>query len=776
MAQTVTPTAHNGLMDDSSLLDRLSIGRRDRLIHVHDVPERAADHAPWPEWLPVEIRHAHDGIVQPWRHQVAAAEAAHSGQHVALATGTASGKSLAFGMVALTRILEGASAPNGRGSVTLYLSPTKALAHDQLRALDGLALPWLRAAAYDGDTPAEERSWIRQHANYILSNPDLLHHSLLPGHERWASVLRRLDVLIIDEAHAYRGVLGAHVSAVIRRLRRLCEHYGSNPVVFIASATMTEPDISGERLIGAPVVAVTEDASPRPGMTIGFWEPPELETAPDTPSPGRRSALAETADLMADCVIEGRQTLAFVRSRRGAESTASQARDLVMDVDPALASAIAAYRGGYLPEERRALESRLRDGTVRALATTNALEMGIDISGLDVVIVAGWPGTRASLWQQFGRAGRRGAPATGLFIARDDPLDSYLVHHPGVVLDRPVEASVFDPSNTYVLAPHLCAAAAEKPLTTEDEAWFGPTMRAVVDGLVEQGWLRARARGWFWTHPERASDLTDLRGSGGTPVRLVEEGTGRVLGTVDRASAPSSVHAGAVYVHQGTSHVVSSLDLDDAVAVVVEQEVDYTTLARSVSDIRVVQTRESSDDGVLHRGLVDVSSQVVSFQRRRPNGQSLGEELLDLPVQELRTQAVWWTLPEETVVAAGIPAMDIPGAAHAAEHASIGMLPLFATCDRWDLGGVSTALHPDTGQPTVFVYDGYPGGAGFADHGFRTAGAWLGATRDAIASCPCPAGCPSCVQSPKCGNGNNPLDKRLAVRLLDLLLSQPALR
>lgn len=741
------------------------------------MPARPATAAPWPDWLPPEIRDAYlrRGITEPWQHQVLAADETWAGRNVAMATGTASGKSLAFGMGALSRILEGTQAPNGRGATVLYLSPTKALAHDQLRSLDELGLPWLRAAAYDGDTPGDQRAWIRQHANYVVSNPDLLHHSMLPGHDVWASFLRRLTLVVIDEAHAYRGVLGSHVSAVLRRLRRVSRHYGADPLFFVASATMADPAAAAERLIAAPATAIDVDTSPRPGLTIAFWEPPELEGAPGSPAPGRRSALAETAGLVADCVAEGRQTLAFVRSRRGAEATAGLAREALTDVDDALAGSIAAYRGGYLAEERRVLEQQLRDGTIRAMATTSALEMGIDISGLDVVIVGGWPGTRASLWQQFGRAGRAGAPALGIFVARDDPLDTYLVHHPEAVLDRPVESAVFDPHNTHVLAPHLCAAAAELPLDAEAVDGFGPTARAVVDALTEQGWLRRRARGWFWTRPERASDLTDLRGSGGAPVRIVEHATGRVLGTVDQASAPAMVHPGAVYVHQGITHVVQDLDLDDAVAIVIEQPVDYTTVARSISDIRIVETLQSSDDGVLHRGVVDVTSQVVSFQRRRLTGQSLGEEGLDMPVRQLRTQAVWWTLPEESVLRAGIEAPDIPGAAHAAEHASIGLLPLFATCDRWDLGGVSTAHHPDTGQPTVFVYDGYPGGAGFTEHGFHVARAWLSATRDAIAGCPCRYGCPSCVQSPKCGNGNDPLDKARAVLLLDLLLAAPGL-
>jgi DEAD/DEAH box helicase domain-containing protein len=766
---------------DDSLLRRLAHGRSDRLLHVHERPRRTATTGDWPGWVPADVTRAYAsrGIALPWRHQVQAAEAAHGGEHVVLATGTASGKSLAFGMVALARIHDGTHAPDGRGSTVLYLSPTKALANDQLRALRELDLTWLRAATYDGDTPSEERTWVRRHANHVLTNPDLLHHSLLPGHEAWAPFLRRLDVIVVDEAHAYRGVFGAHVSAVLRRLRRLCAHYGSDPVVFLASATMANPDEAAARLIGDPVRAVTTDTSPRSPMTVAFWEPPLLEQPPDGREPVRRSPLAETADLLADCVVEGRQTLAFIRSRRGAETVALMARDLLADVDPALAAGVAAYRGGYLPEERRELEARLRDGRIQALATTNALEMGVDVSGLDVVITAGWPGTRASLWQQFGRAGRAGAEALGVFVARDDPLDSYLAHHPEVVIDRDVEASIFDPANRYVLAPHLCAAAAEVPLVEADLArWFGPTARAVVDDVVAQGLLRRRPGGWFWTHRQRASDLSDLRGSGGTPVRVVEQETGRLLGTVDPASAPSTVHRGAVYVHQGITHVVTSLDLDDSVATVVEEDVDYSTLARSVSDIRIVDVEESVRHGevVLAFGTVDVSAQVVSFQRRRPNGESLGEEALDLPVQELRTRSVWWTVPEAVVVAAGIEAPDIPGAAHAAEHAAIGLLPLFATCDRWDLGGVSTAGHPDTGQPTVFVYDGYPGGAGFAEHGFRIAREWLEATREAIAECGCESGCPSCVQSPKCGNGNNPLDKTAAVRLLDLVLTAMAAR
>lgn len=748
------------------------LARADRVRHHAHLAGQVGRTLPWPSWVPDDVlaAYAATGITEPWEHQVVAADALHSGRSVVIATGTASGKSLAFGMAALAAVHAGGAAPDGRGSTVLYLSPTKALAHDQHRSLEALGLPWLRSTPYDGDTPTEERAWIRAHASYVLTNPDLLHHSLLPGHERWAPFLRRLRMVVVDEAHAYRGVTGAHVALVLRRLLRVCAHYGATPTVALASATVANPADAARRLLGQSVEAVTESTAARPARDVLFWEPPM--TAADS----RRSALAEAADLLAESVAAGSAALAFVRSRRGAEAAATLAQEALAEVDDDLPARVAAYRGGYLPEERRDLESRLRSGALLGLATTNALELGIDVSGLDAVIVAGWPGTRASLWQQFGRAGRADRPGLGILVARDDPLDTYVVHHPESVLGRPVEAVVFDPANPHVLAPHLCAAAAEIPLTEDDVvARFGEGALAVVASLTADGWLRRRPTGWFWTRPERASDLTDLRGSGGAPVRIVEDGTGRLLGTVDAAAAPATVHPGAVYVHRGVSHVVRMLDLDDRVATVEEQEVDYSTIARSVSDISVLSIHEQVDhDGglVLSRGEVVVTSQVVSFQRRHITGHSLGEELLDLPTQTLTTTAVWWTLPEDVLVEACGDAGALPGALHAAEHAAIGLLPLFATCDRWDIGGVSTAAHADTGRPSVFVYDGYPGGAGFADRGFAVARDWLGATREVIAECACDHGCPSCVQSPKCGNGNNPLDKPGAIAVLDLVLAR----
>ncbi|MDP2013447.1 MAG: DEAD/DEAH box helicase [Actinomycetota bacterium] len=758
----------SGSVDD--VLTRLAQGREERLRHVEVRPARSAVHAPWPDWVSPEIRESFPGINQPWLHQVQAAEIAHSGQHVVLATGTASGKSLAYSMPILTSIQAGLTAANGRGATALYIAPTKALAHDQLRTFAERELPWLRAATVDGDNSREERTWAQNHANLILTNPDLLHHSMLGNHERWAPFLKKLQYIVIDEAHVYRGVFGAHVSAVIRRLRRICVHLGSDPIVIAASATVADPAIALERLIGDSVREITEDAAPTPERTIALWQPLDL----NGPETTHRTATTEAAHLLADLVADGRQTLAFVRSRRAAEGVAALTRDLLRDIDPELVQTVASYRGGYLPEERRALESSLREGHIRALATTNALELGIDISGLDAVVIAGWPGTRASLWQQFGRAGRGDAPALAIFIAREDPLDAFVVEHPSSILDAPVEASVFDPTNPVILGPHLCAAASELPLTDADaERWFGTNALPLLADLAEQGFLRKRASGWFWTRRERASDLADLRSTGGAPIRIVEQETGRLLGTIDQASSHSTVHPGAVYAHQGVISLVTDLDLDESVATVIEEVVDYTTIAHEVSEIRIMRTSQSKTWGAatVNVGQVQVTSQVLSFQKRRVlTGENLGEQGLDLPERELITTAVWWTITDDQCAAASVELTEVPGAVHAAEHASIALLPLFATCDRWDIGGVSTALHIDTGQTTVFVYDGYPGGAGFAQHGFDIARTWLTATRDLIRECRCRDGCPSCVQSPKCGNGNHPLDKLAAIRILTEIL------
>ncbi|SDL55840.1 DEAD/DEAH box helicase [Nonomuraea jiangxiensis] len=793
-----------------------------------------------------------------------------------ISTGTASGKSLAYLTPAVASCLD--------GGTILYLTPTKALAADQLRGLRELRITQVRAATFDGDTPFEERAWVRQHANYVLTNPDMLHRSILPRHAQWSSFFRRLRMIVVDECHGYRGVFGSHVAQIMRRLRRVCARYGSRPTFLLASATASEPGLFAKRLTGLEMDEVTVDASPKGSTTIALWEPPLTELRGEGGAPVRRTATAEAADLLADLVLADVRTLAFVRSRRGAETVALAARAKLADVafslstsfpttphhhstqrpttpntdtgtstgispkthtstetpphptpnpspansdqpastsgnsgphptDPRnephdegervpaakhsnnnpltwaiptqsdgstpadwadLPNKIAAYRAGYLAEDRRLLEKALRAGTLMGLASTNALELGVDISGLDAVLIAGWPGTRASLWQQAGRAGRDGRDALAVLIARDDPLDTYLVHHPDALFGQPVEAIVLDPDNPYVLGPHLCAAAAEIPLTEDELPIFGTTASNLLDDLVAEGMLRRRPAGWFWTRRERATDLADIRGGGGSPIQVVESSTGRLLGSVDEPSAHTTVHTGAVYLHQGETFLVELLDLEAGVALVSAANPDYSTFARDITDISILGTQRSHPlgSGTLHFGEVEVTRQVVSYLiRRLQSGEMLGDEPLDLPPRTLRTRAVWWTLPAEAVSPLAESGIDLGGAAHAAEHASIGLLPLFATCDRWDIGGVSTELHADTGLLTVFVYDGHEGGAGFAERGYARATDWLTATREAIASCECERGCPSCIQSPKCGNGNEPLDKRGAILLLNTLLT-----
>lgn len=820
LASTDPPSGRSGARPTPlELLHGLAGSRDGRLTHVHQVPERVAEHADWPDWVapPLYAALAQSGVADLWSHQREAADAVAAGEHVVLSTGTASGKSLGFLLPVLSGLIDGSTAPNGRGATALYLSPTKALAQDQLHRIERLALPGVRAATYDGDTPTEERRWIRDHASYVLTNPDLVHHSLLPGHAQWAPFLRALRYVVVDECHVYRGVFGSQLALLLRRLRRVAARYRSEPVFVLASATVADPATHAAQLVGMPVRAVTRDGSPRAALTFGLWDPsvtdvPAVATGPAAPTGAvdeqaqkleqpahRRSAVGEAAELLSDLVSQGVQTVAFGRSRSGVEVISAVARRHLAELDAALPGVVAAYRGGYLPEERRALEQDLRDGSLVGLAATNALELGIDVTGLDAVLLAGWPGTRASLWQQAGRAGRAGEEALAVLLAADDPLDTYLVHHPEAIFGSPVEGAVLDPSNPYLLGPHLAAAAAELPLTEGDEALFGPTMMPLLDRLVTDGVLRRRPRGWFWAHAERASDQVSLRGTGGV-VGIVDQRTGRVLGTVDDTRAHSAVHTGAVYLHQGEPYVVLELDLEQGCALVVPGDPGWSTQARSVSTFVIGDHAAHGEHGDHadrgdsgHRGgsggrdgsdrarhwqdvdccfgSVLVHTQVTSFLRRLPSGEVIGEHPLDLPVRTLPTKGVWWTLTDELLAAAGIAEEHVPGAAHAAEHAAIGMLPLVATSDRWDVGGVSTARHPDTGLPTILVYDGYPGGAGFAERGFDAFVPWLTGTRDAVAGCRCVAGCPACVQSPKCGNGNEPLDKARAVALLDVTLA-----
>lgn len=745
----------------------LAAQRAGQVVHVEHLPGAEGKQVAWPDWVTadVAIGFARNGIHRPWSHQAQAADLAWAGQDVIIATRAASGKSVGYLAPALTAIAAGGTA--------LYIAPTKALAADQLAAVQSLAVPGVRAACYDGDSSRAERAWAQAHAGYLLTNPDMLHGSLLPRHARWAGFLRRLRFVIVDECHGYRGVFGSHVAHVLRRLRRIAAHYAqpgehAEPVFILASATIGEPGSSARLLTGKQAAEVTADGAPRSPVSFALWKPPTTAKR-RRGERVRKTATAETTDLLTGLVAAGIPTLAFVKSRREAEVVALTARRALGGEEQ-----VAAYRSGYLAEDRRRLESALRDGKLTGLAATTALELGINIPSLDAVLITGWPGTWASLWQQAGRAGRTGRDATAVFIARDDPLDSYLIQHPQTLLHHPVEATVLDPANPYVLAPHLCAAAAELPLSNADLDLFGAAAADAVAELTAAGRLRRRRSGWFAAHRGHAARQVSLRGSGAPPVRVVEQATGRLVGTIDEPSAHLLVHDGAVYLHQGDTYLVHRLDLDERVALVEERDPGYTTAARGVTEIEVLEPLRQVrwGEAELVFGDVQVRRQVVSFATiRSENQKRVSQTALSLPPRALRTRAFWWTIPNDKLLRLAADGVDLAGAAHAAEHASIGMLPLFATCDRWDVGGVSTELYPATGRLTVFVYDGHEGGAGFAERGFAAAAAWLRATRDAIACCECQAGCPSCVQSPKCGNGNNPLSKSGAIMLLDTLLA-----
>lgn len=754
-------------MDPRVILKQLTEDPEDApsLVDVRELPARAPTLDALPADLPELLiqRLGLMGIDGLYPHQSAGLSVLREGRDLILATGTASGKTLVYNVALAEQAL---SVPK---ATALYLFPTKALARDQLRSIRALKIPSVRAAVYDGDTPRAERPLIRTNANLVMTNPDMLHLSILPDHARWADFMLRLTLVVVDEAHVCRGVFGSHVALVLRRLRRLAAHYGGTPRWCLASATVGNPEELATRLTGLPFEPVTEDTSPRGEKLFASWNPPIL----DEETGRRRSALTEASWMVARLVRDDIRTIAFTRSRRGAELLAGFAR---RDIDDAQRRGrIASYRAGYLAEDRRRIERQLADGELLAVASTSALELGIDIGSLDAAVLTGYPGTRASMWQQAGRAGRRNADSLAVLIAQDDPLDQYLVQHPADLFDRPPEAAVIDPANPYVLEPHLRCAARELPLRDRELGIFGEDgdVRSAVDRMVERDELVRRKDAWHDHGRASPHRSVDVRAGSGHIYRIVIEATGELLGTADEGRAFKTLHPGAIYLHLGREYLVSGLDLVERVALVDPTDADHYTQAREVTDIEVEDVARTfmTGDAEGHFGGVRVTNQVTSYVRRSVSTNEVLDELpLPLPPQHLSTKAVWWTIPPAIVERAALSGRILPGAIHAAEHAAIGLLPLVATCDRWDVGGVSTPLHPDTAMTTIFIYDGYPGGAGIAERGARDAERWLTATLDTIRRCACARGCPGCVQSPKCGNGNEPLDKAGAIALLAAIL------
>ncbi|HZO98136.1 MAG TPA: DEAD/DEAH box helicase [Gaiellaceae bacterium] len=730
----------------------------EELAYRGEEPARGARTAPLPPGLDERVRGA-AGVERLYAHQRETWDAAARGEHVVVTTGTASGKTLAFNLPVLDAL---ARDPHARA---LYLYPTKALAQDQFRALGPYRAAGLRPGIYDGDTPAERRREIRRSANAILTNPDMVHVGVLPHHDRWGDVLANLRYVVIDEAHVYRGVFGSHVANVLRRLRRLAALYGAAPRFLLASATISNPGELGRRLLGLPVTVVGDDGAPRAERTVLLWNPPLLDAELGL----RGSALAEAAKLQAALVEQGLRTLTFAKSRKAAELVHRFTAERLGDD-----GRLSPYRAGYTAEQRRRIERRLAEGELLGVTATNALELGIDVGLLDAVVSVGFPGTVASLRQQWGRAGRRGH-GVAVLVATEDALDQYFVREPEKLLGRRVEAAILDHENPRVLAGHVRAAAFEAPLEPGDAAVLGPRALELAAADPE---LRRTPRGIVWAGREYPSARVPLRSTDADAFTVVDATTGGVLGVAERSRAYSTVHPGAVYLHLGESYLVRELDERARRAVVEPIAADwYTQAKRETQTTIVAPAREERRLGLpLAFGEIEVTEQVVAYERRTVRSQERIELVpLELPATSFATEAIWFT-PEPDQLE-GLDRMpELLGTLHGAEHALIAMLPLWAMCDRWDIGGLSTNLHHQTGRPTVFVYDGHAGGVGIAARGFEEFEGWVADTAAMIAGCPCHDGCPSCVQSPKCGNLNELLDKAGALELLRRLLAQPPSR
>ncbi len=732
------------------------------IVHVEEIPAREAIWADPDPPLPAPLATAlaERGVGRLYRHQVHVIRRLRDGIHTVAVAGTAAGKSLGYQVP----IAEAVLADPAARALAIY--PTKALAQDQLRSFGRLGVPELVPAAYDGDTPPEQRRWARRGAAVVLTNPDMLHVGLLPNHRRWADFLHHLRFVVVDEMHMLRGVFGSNVAHVLRRLRRLAERYGAAPTFAFTSATIGNPGELAEALIGAPVEVVAEDASPAGAKRYLLWNPP-LE---DEESGARASSLGETTRVFADLVAGDVRTIAFSRSRKATELIYRWARDR-LDADRA--GRIAPYRGGYRIEDRRATEQRLFSGELLGVTATNALELGIDVSGLDAAVINTFPGTIASLRQQAGRAGRAREDSLAVLVAGQDALDQYYMTHPADLFAREPEAAVINPDNPQVLAAHLGCAAHELPLVPEDRRWFGEGTEEAATGLAAAGDLRLREGRLYWAGRRAPAPAVNIRSSGGAVYDLIDMSSGEVLGSLEEGRAFSQAHPGAVYLHQGDGYLVEHLDHANREIRLRPGEVGYYTQPQEDKDLRIVRVDEKGRLGRLghFRGVVQVETRVVGFRRKSiRDGAVIDTEPLDLPPRHLTTQAFWYTIPDALYDAAGVAWEAVPGTLHAAEHTTIAMLPLFAICDRWDVGGLSTALHAETGGGVYFIYDGYDGGAGIAAIGFAAGERLLRATLEALRRCPCATGCPSCVQSPKCGNFNEPLDKAGAARLLAVAL------
>jgi len=774
-------------MDPNAFLQQIKRQRfyRGQIVHVQQLPACKPRYGRLRYRLSPLLRAALEcaGASRLYTHQAEAINAALAGQHVVIATSTASGKTLCYNVPVLETLLRDPAAH------ALYLFPTKALAQDQLRALRTLAEGEIRSAlgqqpfaTYDGDTPRSARARIRRSARIILTNPDMLHVGILPNHHLWANFFRGLRYVVLDEAHQYRGVFGSQVACVLRRLRRICAFYGSHPQLIASSATIANPAEHFRLLTGLEATVIDDDGSPHGPRTFVLWNPPFVDRARTT----RRSGNGEATALLVELMRQGVRTICFTRARRVAELILRYAREALQELAPELVERIKAYRAGYLPQERRQIERELFRGELLAVTATTALELGIDVGHLDAALLVGYPGTVASLWQQAGRAGRGERASLAVLIGLDNPLDQYFMRHPRELFARPVEHALIDPDNVYVLLNHLPCAAHEVPLSVEpgrvhgvagfdDEELFGPGFVEAMVQLEQQGVLDYRNGRWVYSRGDYPAQDVSLRSVGGERFLLLNEADGyRTLEEMDAATAPLRAHPGAIYLHQGETYLVTRYDPQMQIAIVRPVEVDYYTQPREWNDVRIIRSLAHREIGstVAYLGRVRVTSQVIGYRRLQQYSEAvLSEEWLEMPPQTYETMALWWDVPPEVRREVARRGLDFMGGLHGVEHAAISILPLFAMCDRWDIGGLSTPCHPDTEQAQVFIYDAFPGGVGIAEKGFELLPELWRATLEVVRDCPCSEGCPSCVVSPKCGSGNDPLDKQAAVCILQVLSS-----
>jgi len=745
---------------------------RGQITHIEHILPREANYAELDKPLVADLQDClkKHGLLPLYTHQAEAVNKARQGKNVMVATSSASGKTLCYNIAVAEAILTEPS------SCALYLFPTKALAQDQLRGLQELLCPGLfktkEIATFDGDTPQAERAEIRKRAKIILTNPDMLHIGILPNHPSWSRLLRHLRYVVVDEAHTYRGIFGSHVACVLRRLRRLCNLYGSKPQFICCSATIANPGEHAERLVGLPFEVVDNDGSPHGGKDFVFWNPPIIDEAKSV----RRSANSEATNLFAELVSSNIRCLTFARTRRLTELIYTYSRRRLAEISSVMAKQIKAYRAGYLPQERRQIEQELFSGQLLGVVATTALELGIDIGDLEATVLTGYPGSIASTWQQAGRSGRGKNDSLSFLIGLDNPLDQYFMRHPDSFFGKSFENALVNPDNPYILRAHLACAAWELPLSSNDKNFFGSALSQERAELEGQGILRARNGRWYLS-PAIAypAQSINIRSTSRENFALLDASTDSLLETIEASVAFSQVHPGAIYLHQGESYLVTKLDLANHTACAMPTTATYYTQAKELTDLRIVKvTSDKSCRQVkVYLGEVEITTTVVGFRKKAQFTEGvIGEEPLDLPPHHFPTVALWFDLPSEASAQLVKAQLDFAGGLHAAEHASIAILPLFALCDRNDIGGVSTPFHPGTRRAQIFIYDAYPGGVGIAEKGFDLVEELWQATLKAITECPCQEGCPSCVQSPKCGNNNKPLDKKAAQMLLKGLLGK----